>query len=275
MAAYDAYAYRGRSHSDHERNKYYDDNVSRPVVVGHDGRIINRSPYQDTPNTYVVESETTELVYSPRLTDTHKHSSPVNDKWRRPSATPEVDDFLNQIQTDVSRPHNNKYVTSAGTGYGGGGYGHDYKPTANYPVRNYDNYDDYYQKKDGHTGDWNRPVNHATRPIRDSNKLGLPTNNIEEAIDYLKGAASNLSPHHHQSQTGRFASSSPVLRQDPEEAARRYDYNYDNQNHQSSSPWTRTTVPQTTGHTTTARVAGVVIDSNEAARRYNGKIVRI
>ncbi|KAF3454373.1 hypothetical protein FNV43_RR04820 [Rhamnella rubrinervis] len=307
MAAYDAYGYRGGPRADREWNKYYDDNVSRPVIVDGDGRIISRSPYHDTANTYVVESEIVEHVYAPRLTDTYKHSPPRNDKWRRPSTTPppELDDFLNQVQIEVSRPHDKKYSTSVPprTGYGGGGYGHDYKPTVNYPVRDYDDYDDYYQKKDRPTGDWNRPVNHATRPTRDSNKLGLPTNKIEEAVDYLKGAASKLSPvtaKHHQPQPARLAS--PVLRQESEEAARRYDYNYDkpeeaarrydynydkpeeaarkydynynNNNHQSSSPWTRTTVPQTTGPTTTTRIPGV-IDSNEAARRFNGKIVRL
>lgn len=269
MAAYDTYAY-GRPRANHERNmeyKYYDDHVPQVVIVDEiTGR--SRSPYHDTGNTYVIESETTEHVYAPRL-----HA---NDKYGRSSSPPpEVDDFFNKVQIEASRPHNNKKYGSSppGTGYGGGYGRYDYKPTANYPARNHDNRDDYYRKKDSPTRSWDRPINHAARPNRDANKLGLPTNNIEEALNYLKGTATKFSPAVHTSPTSSQPRPSRYV---PEEAARQYEY--DNYRHEPSSspPWPRTTaIPQTTGPTAGRASTAGVIDSNEAARRFHGKIVRI
>lgn len=303
MAAYNRYAYRGKPQEDEWNNaNYCDDRTCRTVVVEPDGRkktVIGCSPYHDTVDSFVVQSEKTEYVYSPHVPE-FRHSSPKkkveygHEKWRRPSSPdhpPEIDDFFNGIQIEASRPHRPNANPSVGAtnwrpnpnpnphSNGYGGYNNK-RSTGNYPIRN-DKYDDYY-REDSPTRTWDRPVNHATRPVRISSpgrdaKLGVATNRIEEAIDYLKGANTKISPATvnginggNHTQYGRpYVSPRPY--EVEEVPPRRYEQN-PHQYPASSPPWSRTASPppRTYGHG-----RGGVIDSDEAAKRFGGKIVRI
>ncbi|KAH7543189.1 uncharacterized protein LOC112490703 [Ziziphus jujuba] len=306
MAAYSSYAYRGKPHEDewNDSTIYCEDGVCRTVIVDPDGRkttAIGCSPFHEDVDSYVVHSETIEHVYNPRVNE-YRHSSPRknveyggHEKWRRPSSPDrpkELDDFFNGIQIEASRPHhknnNPKLAGGAATnwrpnthphsnGYGGG---YNNKPTAgSYPIRN-EKFDDYYRKKSP-TRDWERPVNHGTRPVNISSpvggrdaRLGVPTNSIEEAIDYLKGENARISsvPGINHGGGGGGGNQGHFVRQyvqpprvyEAEDIPPRHQY-------PASSTWPRTTSPPTHGR---AYPPGV-IDSHEAARRFGGKIVRI
>ncbi|GMN25293.1 hypothetical protein TIFTF001_000887 [Ficus carica] len=159
---------------------------------------------------------------SPTKKTTNYGSYGSYDKYRRPSSPSyydrrpqEVNDFLTGVQIEASRPNNTRYTlpqhgAALGrptayptTGYGGG-YG-DYRNGNNYGGYSSDEDDGedaYYKpsvnkirsepvtpirpspKTYATEGRWSSPPPPASHGV---GKLSLPTNNVEEAIDYLKG----------------------------------------------------------------------------------------
>lgn len=276
------------------------------------------------------------------------------DKYRRPSSPSyydrrpqEVNDLLTGVQIEASRPNNTRYTlpqnsTALGrptvyptTGYGGG-YG-DY--------RNGNNYGGYSSDEDDGEDTYYRPSVNKIRPelvtpIRPSpktyategrrssppppashgvGKLSLPTNNIEEAIDYLKGGprTETIKPYGYGSELKSTDSVKPYgsnvkigtetarpygsygsdLRSD--EYVSPYRYGSDVKSSESVRPYgtygsdyksNDTVKPYGYGSdlksTEAAKTYGTkypvgstatgqqVIDCYEAARKYNGKVIR-
>lgn len=239
--------------------------------------------------------------------DTYRRpSSPYHDGGRHPQ---EIDRFLTGVQVEASRPSPHRYSPSTGhgvanirptthsvgvtPGHGGGLYkkDHDYHhKSSGYGSGDYssDDEEDYEREEDyykpgrtisvqpvgkhsiydrGHgrkatigEGSYGSPVSthghHASAGV----PLSMPTNSIEEAVHYLKSSAisSDVKPYVHQPNTGHYT-----------EAATPYGaYGTTMNKPTAASTYTRGST------TTTGSSHGAVMDCYEAARRFNGKVVR-
>lgn len=177
------YAYRS------EYTTAYDGGVDkecRTVVYDSDGR--HRTVYGCPPidESYVVEAQVT-------------GSPPYH--HRRPASRPrEVDEFLTGIQLEASRPAPKARPGRAigeyrkGNGYGGGYSSDEYDSGS-------DDDDDRRRSHHGRPigggggGTWGSPA--ASR----GGKLGLPTSNINEAVEYLKLSGGSTRPYGGGSET--------------------------------------------------------------------------
>ncbi len=171
------------------------DHVCRPVIVDAEGRkkpIISYTSSHSTPD-YVTKRETiVERVHTPEYKDYRVNN---NDKWRRPSSPiherrpQEYDEYITKVQTEVSHPNTTNYwQTTTSPTYT---YGHQNGGTNGY----------------GH--EWTKPKSHP---------LTTPTNNIGEAVDFLRHAI-NTAP---QSQPWVQKRETYTETIDSSEAARRY-----------------------------------------------------
>ncbi|KAG6646210.1 hypothetical protein CIPAW_08G177600 [Carya illinoinensis] len=215
-----------------------------------------------------------------------KGSKYADDKWGRPVSPardrpPEVEDLLDKVQTETSRP---KKIGSLGMpsrgqnpqsnvqngispGYGGyNDYSSNYlqKPSGNNTIRNEDY--DHYRKNDipkneiplreppsvTYNGGWSRP-----RPTNGATRLGKPTSDIATAVQNLKEAVKGLSVANNAPPKSKY--SVPISKKDtyPEtidsrEAARRYgNFNLSR--------------PRTTDETYTPTISSI-----EASKKYGG-----
>ena len=309
-----AYAYKGHSnYGDYGRGG---DQVRRTVIYDSDGRkrtVVGCSPY-DTES-YVVETEVTEQIVSPVITDyrygSPKKVDPIRDygSYRKPTSPyghdrrpQEVDQFLTGVQVEASRPPAHRYSPSNGvvalrptnhhsigvpTGYGGSDH---YKTKTNPTGRAYggyssdeDEYDreeayykpghqttrpeEHHKYNNGYGGGWAAPK--STHTAAPNSKLSMPTNRIDEAIDFLigggpKNTSSTTTTSEVMNPYG-YNSNSKVV--GGSEAVRPYGYSSNNPK-SGSLETVKPYVAKSTNQT------APVIDCYEAARRYNGTVVR-
>ncbi|KAF5463506.1 hypothetical protein F2P56_019413 [Juglans regia] len=203
-----------------------------------------------------------------------KSNNYADDKWGRPLSPardrpPEVEDLLDKVQTEASRPkklgslgvpsrgQTPQSNVQNGISPGYGGYSTDYsnnylqKPSGNITLRNNEDYD-HYRMNDNIPGGWARP-----RPTNGATALRKPTSDIATAVQNLKEAVLGLSVANNAPPQSKYPV--PISKQDtyPEtidsrEAARRYgNFNLPR--------------PRTTDETYTP-----TINSTEAAKKYRG-----